>query len=72
MLLADIHNPKVKFNISKYYEYKYGMELCEVDTRDLDAVQKVLHELDVKAIEAMEDPENVKRSPLLSTIDLVL
>ena len=48
------------------------MELCEVDTRDLDEVQKVLHELDLKAIEAMEDPENVKRSPLLSTIDLVL
>ena len=36
ILLADQHNPKVKFNISKYYEFKHGTQLTDVDTTDLE------------------------------------
>ena len=39
LLLGDQHNPKVKFNISKYYEFKFGTELCNVDTNDIEEIQ---------------------------------
>ena len=52
-LLSDQHNPSVKFNISKYYEFKYGTELFKIKTRDLKKIEAhiaaEIHELDIKA-----------------------
>lgn len=36
--MSDVHNPQVKFNVSKYFEFKYGTQLCNVNTRDFEAM----------------------------------
>ena len=35
LFFGDPENPRVKFNISKYYEFKYGTELFDCDTRNV-------------------------------------
>lgn len=58
--------------MSKYYEFKYGTSICDVNMKDIEEVQSVLRELDLKAVHAKEDPDSIKRSPFLTTIDLVV
>ena len=72
LFFSDPQNPRVKFNISKYYEFKYGTQLCEADVRKPHEIEEILNDLDVKAKFAMLDPKEIKKSPFLATIDLVL
>ena len=70
--MSDVHNPQVKFNVSKYFEFKYGTQLCNVNTRDFEAMQEFVKELDGKMTNAIEAPHEIKHSHFLNTIDLVL
>ena len=72
LVLADMSNPRVKFNISKYFQFKFGTELCDVDVNNLEEVEEFVRDLDLKTIYAMEAPHEIKRSPCLITIELVL
>lgn len=58
--------------MSKYYEFKYGTNIVDVNMNDIDQVQAVIQDLEVKAVHAKEDPDSIKRSPFLTTIDLVV
>ena len=70
--MSDVHNPRVQFNISKYFEFKYGTELIDIDHRNIEEMNRYVRELDLKTLHAMEAPDEIKRSPFLITIDLVL
>ena len=72
VLLQDKHNPSVKFNLSKYFEFKYNAKMCNVNTRDLEEVEAYIKQLDVQALYALDAPQDIKRSPFLITIDLIL
>lgn len=52
-MMSDLNNPRVKFNISKYFEYRYGTQLCDVNCHDLEAVKDFIRDLDIKTINAM-------------------
>lgn len=35
-LLADKNNPSVQFNKEKYYEFRYGTQLVDIDVNNLE------------------------------------
>ena len=50
----------------------FGTQLCESSVNKPHEIEEILQELDKKAHDAMIDPKNIKKSPFLATIDLVL
>lgn len=72
VLLDDPHNPQVKFNVEKFNEFRFGTELCTPNVHDAADVQAFFDELDTKAYKALVDKANIKRSPYLPIIDLVV
>ena len=42
LFFSDPENPRVKFNISKYYQFQYGTELCEVDTTKKHEIEDIM------------------------------
>ena len=71
-LIDDPHNPKVKFNVEKFNEFKYKTETCHVDVTDPREVEQAFKEQDDRAYNAILDKNTVKRSPYLAIIDLVV
>ena len=50
----------------------YGTELCEADVSKPHELEEILRDLDQKAYHAVDHPKEIKKSPFLATIDLVL
>ena len=72
MFFSDPENPRVKFNIHKYYEFMYDTELIEQNCKKPHEIEEILKDLDKKVFNALDHPDTIKKSPFLATIDLVL
>lgn len=46
MFFSDPENPRVKFNIHKYYEFMYDTELIEQNCKKPHEIEEILKDLD--------------------------